>query len=139
MLYASSLYAKKGTAQKRAWYVEKYNLRNSSLAPCASALAKQLDAGDIAFYRDDRLSRVKAATVRRDLVLLQSIIKTATIEWGFAFRPDLTRNICKPKETNQRSHRHWVGSLPAWHQNPLHYCRCHRFSTRLVMTSASCA
>jgi len=105
VLDALSLYAERELPKKRAWYVERYILRNLSRAPFASALARQLDAGDIASYRDDRLSRVQAATVRRELVLLQSIIKTATIEWGFPFHTDLTRNIRKPKETNQRDRR----------------------------------
>jgi integrase len=105
VLDALSLYAERELPKKRAWYVERYIVRNLTRAPFASALARQLDAGDIASYRDDRLSRVQAATVRRELVLLQSIIKTATIEWGFPFHTDLTRNTRKPKEINQRDRR----------------------------------
>jgi integrase len=63
-----------------------------------------LEAADLADYRDRRLRSVSASTVRREMVLLNSVLEIARKEWGW-IRINPQRDVKKPVEPPSRKRR----------------------------------
>ena len=59
----------------------------------------------VAKYRDERLNTVAPATVRRELVILRSILNMAIRDWGVCLPSNPVSQITIPKDTNQRVRR----------------------------------
>ena len=59
----------------------------------------------VAKYRDERLNTVSPATVRRELVILRSILNMAIKDWGVCLPSNPVSQINIPRDTNQRMRR----------------------------------
>ena len=59
----------------------------------------------VAKYRDERLRAVSPATVRRELVILRSILNMALKDWGVCLPSNPVSQITIPRDTNQRMRR----------------------------------
>lgn len=62
-------------------------------------------AQDIADFRDSRLDKVSAASVRREICILSSVFESARLEWGWA-EHNPCRDIRKPANPKSRD-RYW--------------------------------
>ena len=62
----------------------------------------------IAKYRDERLKTVSAASLKRELVILSSVLNTAIKEWGFNIDNPVSK-VSIPKFNNARDRRLEVG------------------------------
>jgi integrase len=71
----------------------------------------QLTATEIAKYRDHRLSRVKADTVRREPAIVRHCLEVARSEWGFALRSNPVRQVKLPRAGAPRERRVNPGEL----------------------------
>ena len=58
-------------------------------------------AQDIADFRDSRLDKVSAASVRREICILSSVFESARLEWGWA-EHNPCRDIRKPANSKSR-------------------------------------
>src|SRR6266568_1613980 len=74
------------TPKKRGAAEERYKLRILLAHPIAQQSLEKLSASQLAEYRDERLGLVTAATVRRELAVLQHCLEIARNEWGLPIR-----------------------------------------------------
>jgi hypothetical protein len=70
------------TPRKRGAKQERYKLRVIRSHAIAAAPLAKLTSSTLCSYRDDRLKKVRAGTVRRELALLQHCLEIARREWG---------------------------------------------------------
>jgi integrase len=83
----------------------------------------------IAAYRDQRLSAVKAGTVRRELALLRHCLEVARKEWGIPIYKNPFVGIKMPEPANSRDRRledrdvrlilHNLQKTKAWYLQPM--------------------
>jgi len=59
----------------------------------------------VAKYRDEKLNTVSPATVRRERVILRSILNVAIKDWGVCLPSNPVSQITIPRDTNQRMRR----------------------------------
>lgn len=64
-----------------------------------------LSGADAAKYRDDRLSKVKPATIRRELVVLRHIFEVARSEWNIPLHSNPVHALKLPKDSRPRDRR----------------------------------
>lgn len=76
-------------------------MQGDAVARCALA---RLSASDMADYRDRRLQDVSGASVRREMVLLGSVLEMARREWGW-IRTNPLREVRKPPSPPSRKRR----------------------------------
>lgn len=72
--------------------------------PIAACGLATLAPSDIAAYRDRRLQRVSAASVRREMNLLGSVLEIARKEWGW-LRVNPMRDVKRPRSPASRKRR----------------------------------
>lgn len=97
------------TPLKKSAVTEAQRLRQLENGPLASVALLDLTPSRLATYRDDRLLKVKPATVRRELALISHSIEVARKEWGFALPVNPIRQIMLPRVRNARDRRLRVG------------------------------
>lgn len=88
-----------------------------------------LSGADAAKYRDDRLSKVKPATIRRELVVLRHIFEVARSEWNIPLHSNPVHALKLPKDSRPRDRRleadeagkllDALGKRTAWYLRPL--------------------
>jgi len=89
----------------------------------------ELSGADAAKYRDDRLSKVKPATVRRELVVLRHVFEVARSEWNIPLHSNPVHALKLPKDSRPRNRRleadeagkllDAIGKRTAWYLRPL--------------------
>lgn len=89
---------KKGATQ------EIYKLKKMTELPLGKRFISTLRTTDFASYRDNRLKKVKPATVVRELCLLHSVFEIARKEWGIYINNPIT-DIRRPKLPKGRDRR----------------------------------
>ena len=92
-------------ARKRCAKVESDMLKVLKREPFARLPLSQLSPEPFTTYRDKRVQRVKAATVCRELGLLQHMFEIARKEMGLPLRSNPLSDIRKPKINNRRERR----------------------------------
>ncbi len=93
------------TPQKRGAPQERYKLTILLGHPIAQQSLEKLSAADIAAYRDERLAKVTAGTVRRELAVLQHCLEIARSEWGILLADNPVRQIKIPSPNRGRERR----------------------------------
>jgi integrase len=97
--------------RKRSADREVYLLRVILRHPIARVSLHLLTATEIAKYRDQRLTLVKGATVRRELAIVRHCIEVARNEWGFALPSNPVQQVKMPRPGNPRQRRAQPGEL----------------------------
>src|SRR5262245_8322062 len=104
-------YANEVVPRKRGADREVYMLRVILRHAITRLPLHRLTAGDIAKYRDHRLSLVKADTVRRELAIVRHCLEVARNEWGFVLATNPVHQIKLPRAGNPRERRVNPGEL----------------------------
>jgi len=89
---------------KRGYVAEKNRIKQLQADPLALRPLASLRAKDFAAYRDRRLTKVAANTVRLELALLSHLYTIAIKEWSMPLEHEL-KNVRKPKAGPGRSRR----------------------------------
>lgn len=89
---------------KRGAREETYRLNRILAAPLAKLIVDEIQPSDFANWRDNRLTEVSPASVRRELETLSSVCNVAVKEWGI-MRENPVLKISRPKPTKSRSRR----------------------------------
>lgn len=98
-------YLENVTPTKRSSETERYRLLKLLRDPiCETSLDKLLPAV-IASYRDRRMLKVTAGTIRRELSLLNHMLDLARREWGIAIAINPVADVGKPRLSNARTRR----------------------------------
>lgn len=90
---------------KRSADKERYRLRQLMQETIADRFLASLRGGDIAAWRDERLARVKPATVNRDLALLSHVFTVAIKDWGMESLRNPVALTRRPRTNNGRNRR----------------------------------
>jgi integrase len=98
-------YDREVVALKRCAKVESDMLKVMKREPFARLPLSRLSTEPFTTYRDKRVQKVKAATVCRELGLLQHMFEIARKEMGFPLRSNPLAGIRKPKINNRRDRR----------------------------------
>lgn len=72
--------------------------------PMAAKRIQSITAADVGAWRDERLTQVAAGSVRREMVLLGSVLEVARREWGW-LRDNPLRDVRKPPAPASRKRR----------------------------------
>jgi integrase len=104
-------YAAEVVPRKRSADREVYLLRVILRHPIARVSLHRLTASEIAKYRDQRLSSVKADTVRRELAIVRHCLEVARNEWGFVLPTNPMQQVKLPRPGNPRERRVNPGEL----------------------------
>jgi len=104
-------YSKEKTPQKKGAETELLRLSKMQLRPFAQLAISNLTSSAIADFRDQRLKEVKAATVRRELGILRSVLETARKEWAVSIRENPVAQITIPAAKDARERRLKRGEL----------------------------
>lgn len=117
------------TPRKRGAKQEHYKLRVIRSHAIAAAPLAKLTSSTLCSYRDDRLKKVRAGTVRRELALLQHCLEIARREWGTPLLTNPMQSITLPRPARARDRRLELGdeqklrlairSHHAWYLGPL--------------------
>lgn len=94
-------YAKTVSPRKRGSRWEQIRLKLLGRDKLALIQAKDVTPADFADWRDRRLQQVAPSTVRREMVLLSSVMSVAVDEWGI-FPASPIRGVRKPPDARQR-------------------------------------
>ncbi|EFO32574.1 shufflon-specific DNA recombinase [Roseibium sp. TrichSKD4] len=97
-------YAKEESPKRRGERWEAIRLTSLGQYPIASKLISDLKPQDLAEWRDSRLKEVSAGTVRREMVLMSSVLTTARKEWGLLSSNPMS-DIRKPSSPPARDRR----------------------------------
>ena len=100
-------YKKEITPQKKGQNPEKYRLRILQRSPLSGVSLSELKSHHITKVREDRVKKVSAGTVLKDLGLLSTVINTGRTEWGLenVNRTNSVSLISKPKTLRLRGKR----------------------------------
>ncbi len=93
------------TPNKRSALSEHAHLRVLHRHPIARLSLSNVSANSVCQYRDDRLKEVANGTVRKELSIIQHILKIAHDEWGFRIRSDALKGVTKPSPGKARTRR----------------------------------
>jgi integrase len=115
-------YENKITPKKRAAESEHFHLRIIQRHPIAKIPIKNLTPSEVCRFRDDRLNQVSPSTVRKEIGLLQRVLKIAHKEWGINLNDNLYNKIVKPPSAKARERRLDEHELSAL-ENSLSKCR----------------
>ena len=101
------------TPQKKGSDKEKYSIKVLERSSLSGMSLKDVTSHQIARFREDRLKKVSAGTVLKDLGLLSAVINKARTEWGLEniFRTNPVSLISKPKTPRPRDRRLETGEL----------------------------
>jgi len=94
-------YAREVSSAKRGARWEAIRIEKFQLEPLAKKPIGDLAASDFAAWRDRRLRSVAPGSVRREMVLLSSVLNVAKREWGLITESPLT-GVRKPTEPPHR-------------------------------------
>jgi len=98
-------YGEQVTPSKRGADVERYRIKSLRAHGIAQITLANLRPADFARYRDERLTRVQAGTVLRELSLAQRVLEVASLEWGLFLPENPAKRISKPKAPPPRERR----------------------------------
>jgi len=98
-------YAEQVTPLKKGANTEHHRIRVIQRHPIMPTLLSNLQPSHIAKYRDDRMKRVQAGTIRRELSVISHAIETAQKEWGYYLPRNPVSGIRKPPEPKGRDRR----------------------------------
>lgn len=104
-------YARCVVPDKREAASERYRLQSLQRHPIAARRIETLSASAIAEYRDNRLTRVKPATVLRELAIIQHCLEIARAEWGIKLSVNPAADVRKPAASDRRERRLAEGEL----------------------------
>lgn len=91
---------------KRGHVSERYRLRNLKAHRIASLPIGKVTPAEVAAYRDDRLTKVQAPSVRRELTILRHCLRVAASEWGVdTLEDNPVGRIAKPSSGKARDRR----------------------------------
>ncbi|MGU3545915.1 tyrosine-type recombinase/integrase [Methylobacterium sp. A52T] len=91
---------------KRHWYRRECSiLRRFQRSDLYNIKINDLTEGDVARYRDKRLTIVKPATVVRELCIGSHCLTIAQSEWGVSLTANAFKSVRKPKIRNSRERR----------------------------------
>jgi integrase len=97
--------------RKRGGEVEQIVLNAFLRHPVCRKRLSDLSPADFASYRDERLQKIKAITLKREFSSLQNLFELAKEEWGLPIRDNPVRQIRFKAETNRRERRLRQGEL----------------------------
>ena len=97
-------YREEVTPVKKGAAAEATRLGAFQRDPLAQRFVATIRSVDIAHYRNERLTQVSSATVRRDLGLLSHVFEVARREWGIHI-PNPVRDIRLPPHGKARTRR----------------------------------
>jgi integrase len=104
-------YEEEVTPSKRGARYETSRIRFMMGHKVAQERLGSLSGAAVARYRDDRLKTVKAATARRELVILRHVFEVAIKEWNVPLPGNPVRAIKVPKDSEARDRRLEQGEL----------------------------
>tara|TARA_R110002110_G_scaffold376568_2_gene586698 strand:- start:206006 stop:206893 length:888 start_codon:yes stop_codon:yes gene_type:complete len=93
------------STKKRSHDNEKIILNAIIGRDLASFQLDEISPAVFAAYRDERLSKVKPATINRELGILRHMFDVAFLEWDLPFPENPLARIRKPRVSNKRSRR----------------------------------
>jgi integrase len=124
-----SRYEREVTPTKRGERFERSRIGVLRKHDIAKVRLSDLSGADAAKYRDDRLSKVKPATVRRELVVLRHVFEVARSEWNIPLHSNPVHALKLPKDSRPRDRRldadeagkllDALGKRTAWYLRPL--------------------
>ncbi|MFC1457324.1 tyrosine-type recombinase/integrase [Microvirga arabica] len=91
--------------RKRSAKNEAAVLRAFLRHPVTQVALSKLTSAQLAAYRDERLTVVKGATVRREFVILRHCFETAKGEWSVPLRTNPLKAVRLPSDSNARDRR----------------------------------
>ncbi|WP_167313479.1 tyrosine-type recombinase/integrase [Ralstonia insidiosa] len=98
-------YETEETPKKKGASVEAIRLRALMKSPLALIRVEELALRDLREWRDQRLKKVAASTVNRDLNLLNAVLKLALQEWDVAIPKSVFNGVRRPKSPPPRDRR----------------------------------
>jgi integrase len=98
--YLSEVVPRKRSAKNEASVLKAF-LRHS----LAQVTLSKLTSAQFAAYRDERLTVVKGATVRREFVILRHCFETAKGEWSIPLRVNPLKTVRLPSDSKSRDRR----------------------------------
>lgn len=98
-------YEREITSGKRCADKETYILKHFTASKLAPRALATIRSADIAKWRDDRLTTVSPATVRRELVVLGHVFTIARKDWGMESLVNPVEGTTRPKEPRGRDRR----------------------------------
>jgi integrase len=98
-------YRNQCSSGKRGAQSERARLAAMARDPIARCTLAQLSGSAVATYRDTRLATLAAATVVRELSVMQMTIETARREWGIPLPHNPVSRVRRPKVRNERKRR----------------------------------
>ncbi len=106
-------YEREVTPQKKGSDKEKYRIKVLERSSLSGLSLKDIKSHHITKFREDRLRKVSAGTVLKDLGLLSAVINRARTEWGLdnVLRTNPVSLISKPKTPRPRDRRLEAGEL----------------------------
>jgi integrase len=117
------------TGKKRGANQERYKLRVIRAHAISNLPLSKLSPSAVCGFRDDRLRKVCASTVRRELALLQHCLEVSRREWGMPIRTNPVHIINLPGPSKARDKRleegdstklqAAIGIAHAWYLRPL--------------------
>lgn len=97
-------YSREVSVTKRGARWEQIRLAKIGKDKLGDVLVKDVRSGDFADWRDRRLKEVGPASVKREMILLSSVMNRARKEWGLlTFNP--LKDVERPKEPPARERR----------------------------------
>ncbi len=111
LLEAFERYEREVSSTKKGYAREKERIRTWKAHPLARRSLASIRGGDLAAFRDERLKKVAANTVRLDLALVSHLFTIARKEWGMEGLSNPASAIRKPKLPQGRDRRLKDGEL----------------------------
>jgi integrase len=111
--------------RKRTAQTERVVLNAFLLHPICRRKLSDITRTDFAAYRDDRLKKIKASSLKRSLVPIHNLYELAKTEWGLPIRDNPVANLKLPPTDIRRERRlkesEWEKLMGAAHQsrNPI--------------------
>lgn len=91
---------------KRGYEVEVIVLNAFLRHPICRRRLSELQTGDFAVYRDERLKQIKPSTLRRQLAPIHNLFEVARDEWGLPLRENpLAKLSMKASQVDRRERR----------------------------------
>ncbi|MEV4936024.1 hypothetical protein MRBLMA1_003790 [Sphingobium sp. LMA1-1-1.1] len=96
---------------KKSAHSEELRMTKMLSAPMCQLPLLELSSAPISAYRDQRLQKVKPATVARELSLIHNVIDVARRDWGYQLPTNPIALVRKPRIQNARDRRLRPGEL----------------------------
>jgi integrase len=98
-------YMREVTPRKKTAENEKIIIRAMMRTKFNMEKADKVDSSVFASYRDERLTKVQPATVRRQLGIFSHAYDLARLEWGYRSLKNPLKEVRRPAESNARERR----------------------------------